>query len=122
MFKMKKGTNVGLDRNFNNVRVGDTIVAKDGTEYTINNYGVAVDQEHKIKKLSDIKDFEVKKQSELPTAKTTSKKPKTKDINSKVNTLTELTDEILVAELRRRGWNVTCTKKVEKVVYKTVKL
>ena len=33
-----------------------------------------------------------------------------------------LTDQRLVTELRSRGWTVTCTKTVEKIVYEEVTL
>ena len=59
---MKRGTNVGLDKNFNNVCVGDNIIDKDGSEYVINAYGLAVDlRKGGTKKLSEVKDFEVVK-------------------------------------------------------------
>lgn len=112
---MKKGTNVGLDRNYNNVRVGDVVVMPDGAEFTINSYGMAVDAKGKSRKLADLKGCEVKKQPEQPAAE-----EHLPDTDLKA--LAEFGDKDLVAELRRRGWSVTCTKKVEKVVLKTVKI
>lgn len=126
---MKKGTNVGLDKNYDNVRVGDTIVAGDGSSYEINAYGMAVGSDGKAKKLSDIKDFTLKKQNDGPE-KAPKKKLEEKKSHKETNApeaaepkgIEEYTNEQLVAELRKRGWKVSCTKKVEKVIYKNVKL
>lgn len=59
---MKQGTNVGLDKNYNNVCVGDKIKDEAGNEYIINAYGLAVD-EYKggTKKLTELKGVEVVK-------------------------------------------------------------
>lgn len=121
MSKMKKGTNVGLDKNYNNVRVGDTVIDKDGAEYSINAYGMAVAPDGKSRKLSEVKDFEVKKQDEQPAEEKPAKKHPIQMVNLRSG-IEGFTDEQLVEELRRRGWAVACTKKVEKIVYKTVKL
>ena len=56
---MKTGTNVGLDRNYNNVCVGDTIRDDDGETYLIDQYGCAEDSKGKRHKLSEIMPFEV---------------------------------------------------------------
>ena len=122
MSKMKKGTNVGLDKNYDNVRVGDTIVAKDGVEYAINSYGMAVGPDGKSKKLSEVKDFEVRKQPGQPAAEAAQELTEELLPGTDLKALDEFDDNELVAELRRRGWTVACTKKVEKVVLKTVKL
>lgn len=62
MGKMKKGTNVGLDKNYDNICVGDTIIDENETEYVINAYGVAVDSTSGgTKRLSELKGVELVK-------------------------------------------------------------
>lgn len=125
---MKKGTNVGLDKNYDNVRVGDTIVAGDGSNYEINAYGMAVGSDGKAKKLSDIKDFTLKKQNDAPEKAAKKKLEEKSDKETSApetaqpKGIEEYTNEELVAELRKRGWKVSCTKKVEKVIYKSIKI
>lgn len=70
MGKMKHGTNVGLDKNYDNVCVGDTVRDDAGNEYIINTYGVAVDSaKGGTKKLSELKGIELVKSSETPRSR-----------------------------------------------------
>lgn len=125
---MKRGTNVGLDKNFNNVCVGDNIIDKDGSEYVINAYGLAVDlRKGGTKKLSEVKDFEVVKKGGAEQDKmggAVADEPKdeiaaqeqpqqTRPEAASEPTLEPFSDKDLAEELRRRGYTVTATKMVE---------
>lgn len=124
---MKRGTNVGLDKNFNNVCVGDNIIDKDGSEYVINAYGLAVDlRKGGTKKLSEVKDFEVKKAAPVSDnmGGAIADEPKddvaareqtqqTRPEAASEPTLEPFSDKDLAEELRRRGYTVTATKMVE---------
>lgn len=124
---MKRGTNVGLDKNFNNVCVGDNIIDKDGSEYVINAYGLAVDlRKGGTKKLSEVKDFEVKKAAPGPdnmrggaiadepkdaAAQEQTQQPKPEAASKP--SLEPFSDKELADELRRRGYTLTATKTIE---------
>lgn len=126
MGKMKHGTNVGLDKNYNNVCVGDTVRDDAGNEYIINAYGVAVDSaKGGTKKLSELKGIELVKSSETPPAleKEAPEALPAEDRQKLLkNALEALTDLDMVTELRSRGWTVTCEKMVERVVIDTIAL
>ena len=115
---MKTGTNVGLDRNYNNVCVGDTIRDDDGGTYLIDQYGCAEDSKGKRHKLSEIMPFEV-----MPKPKSECKPidpegdplppeaaPEVDRQKLMRDALEILTDADLAAELRARGYEVKATK------------
>ena len=125
---MKRGTNVGLDKNFNNVCVGDNIIDKDGSEYVINAYGLAVDlRKGGTKKLSEVKDFEVVKKGgaeqdkrggaiadepkDDTAAREQTQQPKPEAASKP--SLEPFSDKELADELRRRGYTLTATKTIE---------
>ena len=119
MGKMKKGTNVGLDKNYDNICVGDTIIDENETEYVINAYGVAVDSTSGgTKKLSELKGVELVKAKAEKTPPDTEEK----EIEKIHAAVKDAGDQTLVDELRARGWTVVCSKQVEKVIYETIEL
>ena len=121
MGKMKKGTNVGLDKNYDNICVGDTIIDENETEYVINAYGVAVDSTSGgTKKLSELKGIELVKSEKAPEK--TPPDTEEKEIEKIHAAVKDAGDQTLVDELRARGWTVVCSKQVEKVIYETVEL
>ena len=76
---MKTGTFVDLDKNMNNVYVGDTIRDKDGNTYRIDQYGMALTPDDgkgfKKLRLNDLKPFEV-----VPKPETAKPAPECKPI------------------------------------------
>ena len=136
---MKKGTNIGLDKNFNNVQVGDTIKDATNTRFVIDAYGMAVAQPAGRKyKLSDLKEVEVLKgapstittepektlaptngddvRERLADLAKTSEAIELNIVPLKIGPaeLSAITDEELAAELTRRGYvgSLTLTKKL----------
>lgn len=134
---MKQGTNIGLDKNFNNVQVGDTIKDSTNTLFVIDAYGMAVAQPAGRKyKLSELKEVEVLKGAPAPitaepektVARTNGDEvrerladlAKTADaielniVPLKIGPaeLSAITDAELAAELTRRGYvgSLTLTK------------
>ena len=115
MSKMKAGTNVGLDKNYNNIAVGDQIKDKDGHVYTISQYGMAVRNDGgKTCKLSELAEIELFAVPE--TAAVTIGSISDDDLLAEVDRrslrprLDQLRDAALAAELRRRGYEVKATK------------
>lgn len=103
---MKKGTHVGLDKNYKNVCVGDQIKDADGYIYTIDRYGRAVRKDGDSFELSTIHPFELYNlPPELPQEEPA---PTTEDPIAKATEW--LTDQDLADELRRRGYEVKATK------------
>ena len=98
---MKKGTNVGLDKNYKNVCVGDQIKDADGYIYTIDRYGKAVGKGGSAFNLSEIQPFE------LCLAKPA---PEPVPTWQEITTVAAATDQDLADELRRRGYEVKATK------------
>lgn len=125
MSKMKKGTVVGLDKNFANICVGDSIWDEDGVEYTINAYGLAVAvKEGGTHKISDLKGVyvldEVKPAPECKECEVKDEKPKAEEEKEKPDKkliiitekfLSKASDKELVEELRARGYKVKAYKK-----------
>lgn len=120
---MKQGTNIGLDKNFNNVQVGDTIKDATNTRFVIDAYGVAVAQPNGRKyKLSDLKEVEVLKgetikevarvkdgddvRERLADLAKTSDAIELNIVPLKIGPaeLSAITDAELAAELTRRGY------------------
>lgn len=117
MAKMKKGTNVGLDKNYNNVTVGDIIKDADGVIYEIDGYGHAVRREDgSYFKLSDLPPFELY----LPDADADPQDEDRAEKNEqeyswekRKESLSIIPDRMLADELRARGYEVRATKLVE---------
>lgn len=110
---MKKGTNVGLDRNYKNVCVGDQIKDANGYIYTIDRYGKAVGKGGSAFQLSEIQPFELynlppEQLQEDPAPKELDHGPLQGDDPDVF--INEATDQMLAAELRRRGYEVKATK------------
>lgn len=120
---MKQGTNIGLDKNYNNVQVGDTIKDATNTRFVIDAYGMAVAQPNGRKyKLSDLKEVEVLKgetikevarvkdgddvRERLADLAKTSDAIELNIVPLKIGPaeLSAITDAELAAELTRRGY------------------
>lgn len=120
---MKQGTNIGLDKNYNNVQVGDTIKDATNTRFVIDAYGMAVAQPYGRKyKLSDLKEVEVLKgetikevarvkdgddvRERLADLAKTSDAIELNIVPLKIGPaeLSAITDAELAAELTRRGY------------------
>lgn len=121
MSKMKAGTNVGLDKNYNNICVGDSIKDKDGFIYTISQYGMAVRNDGGgTFKLSDLTSIELWTSPDNAAIKIGSiqdadllaevKKRRLACYISIVDAVNDLTDQELATELRNRGYEVKATK------------
>lgn len=116
METMKKGANVGLDKNYKNVCVGDQIKDWEGYIYTIDEYGNAVRHEDGASfPLHKVQPFELYQPE--PVAPEPEPEDKTKEEivdemfgPTRAEALEILTDQDLADELRRRGYEVTATK------------
>lgn len=111
---MKKGTNVGLDKDYKNVCVGDQIKDADGYIYTIDRYGKAVGKGGSSFQLSEIHPFELyRHEPEQPQEEPA---PKELDpgllpgFNPGDTSVHDAPDQMLADELRRRGYEVKATK------------
>ena len=115
---MKKGTHVGLDKNYNNVCVGDQIKDFEGYIYTIDKYGKAVGKGGSSFQLSEIQPFELYAPApEAPEPEQTDEKTKEQIVDemfgpTRAEALEILTDQDLAEELRRRGYEVKATKTI----------
>ena len=116
---MKKGTNVGLDKNYKNVCVGDQIKDADGYIYTIDRYGRAVRKDGDSFELSTIHPFELYNlPPELPAPEQLQEEPAPKELdpgllpgfNPGDTSVHDAPDQMLADELRRRGYEVKATK------------
>lgn len=112
---MKKGTVVGMDKNYNNINVGDTIADKEGERYIINSYGMAVAIDGGgTKKLSELEGVYVLPENPQPEQKPEPEPEKPKEclpgFNREDCFVADASDEMLAAELRARGYEVTATK------------
>ena len=119
---MKKGTNVGLDKNYKNVCVGDQIKDADGYIYTIDRYGKAVGKGGSAFQLSEIHPFELYQPDpvahepellvhELPQEALEA--IKNHDLGRHIEirpAIGSFGDQDLADELRRRGYEVKATK------------
>lgn len=103
---MKKGTNVGLDANFQNVKVGDTIRDKNGKFYEIDKYGHAVpNQGGNAVPLDELGEIHLVLTGIVTTDP--------KRVFTKEDAWLLLEDKDLAEELRRRGYEVKATKMIE---------
>lgn len=110
---MKKGTHVGLDKNYNNVCVGDHVKDEVGLIYKIDAYGRAVCKvDGAIHELSNLGRFEVyipdddlisDRASEEATEEATEEERQ----EFMRRALEILTDEDLRNEMKKRGLNYT---------------
>ena len=116
---MKKGTNVGLDKNYKNVCVGDQIKDFEGQFYTIDKYGNAVRNEDCASfPLHKVQPFELyQPEPELPAPEQPQEEPAPKELDhgplqgyDPSVFIDEATDQMLADELRRRGYEVKATK------------
>ena len=116
---MKTGTNVGLDKDFLNIAVGDQVKDKDGTIYKIDQYGRAVrNADGKPFDLSAIQPCEL--WSTPDTRGTNLRGIDDDDLLAEVKRrglkytespeIAECSDADLAAELRARGYEVKATK------------
>ena len=118
MSKLKQGTFVALDKDFNNICVGDLVRDAEGFIYTIDAYGRAVKKADKTRHaLSDLGKTELYVPEEAGDAESTSEaeaapKEDTPAEGSAGITLAEATDQQLADELRRRGYTLTARKTV----------
>lgn len=118
MSKLKKGTFVGLDKNYKNICVSDLVRDADGNIYTVDAYGRAVKKEDKtVHDLSSLREPELYypegagNTKSTPKAETAPKKDTPPEGDAGI-TLTEATDQQLADELRRRGYKLTAKKTV----------
>lgn len=104
MATMKKGTHVGLDKNYKNVCVGDQIKDADGYIYTIDRYGKAVGKGGSSFQLHEIQPFELY----LPEPEQFQADPAPKELDPGLF-VRDVPDQMLADELRRRGYEVKAT-------------
>lgn len=128
---MKIGTSTGvLDEFLTAICVGDEIVDKAGTHYTIDRFGRAKPtsggNEVPLKSLEGVTVSKSWAGHAESITKAVEIKPK---VNDELKALEQIQagvkdagDQTLVDELRKRGYTVTCTKIVEKVVFEEVAL
>ena len=123
---MQKGTSTGvLDEFFATIHVGDEIVDKAGKHYTVDRFGRAKPtdggNEMPLKELEGLtvcKSWDGRGNA-VSVKKTSEEMENLKAIRKGVQ---DAGDQTLVDELRRRGWEVKCTRVVEKIVYEEVAL
>lgn len=134
---MQKGTSTGaLDEFFATIHVGDEIVDKAGKHYTVDRFGRAKPtdggNEMPLKELEGLtvcKSWDgggnavsaVRKEPKLKILKNPENEEE-ENLKAIRKGVQDAGDQTLVDELRRRGWEVKCTKVVEKVVYEEVAL
>ena len=134
---MRMGQSIGLtDRLLRDIHVGDLLTDADGVEYTVDKYARAVPtrggNEVPIRKL---KGCEIKEYwTPAPETETLANEPEKpaaepEETNEEEKQLELINLYIhaagapqLVTELRARGWIVTCTRIVEKIVLEEVAL
>ena len=142
---MKIGTSTGvLDEFLADICVGDMIVDKAGTHYTIDRFGRAKPtsggNEVPLKSLEGVtvckswsggvvtttKTAEAKVKAIVDDLYGNNGKPKANEEEQNIHAMYEgvdaASDQMLVDKLRERGWTVTCTKVVEKIVFEEVTL
>lgn len=118
---MKKGTHVGLDKNYKNVCVGDQIKDADGDIYTIDRYGRALRKDGDSFELSTIHPFELYQPEPVaPEPEQPQEEPAPKELdpgllpgfNPGDTSVHDAPDQMLADELRRRGYEVKATKTI----------
>lgn len=136
---MKKGTSTGvLDSFLAEICVGDEIMDAAGTHYTIDQFGRAkplnggnvtelscikgatIFQTYKAASTSAKVEF-LSSRSEKKAAEPEMNEEE-KNIHAMYEGVDAASDQMLVDQLRKRGYTVTCTKVVEKIVYEEVAL
>lgn len=123
---MKQGASTGvLDEFLADICVGDEIVDKAGTHYTVDRFGRAKPtsggNELPLKSLEGVtvcKSWDGSGNA-VSVKKTSEEMENLKAVRKGVQ---DAGDQTLVDELRRRGWEVKCTKVAEKIVYEEVSL
>lgn len=128
---MKQGASTGvLDEFLADICVGDEIVDKAGTHYTVDRFGRAKPtsggNELPLKSLEGVtvcKSWAGHAESITRAVET---KPRANDELKALEQIQagvkDAGDQTLVDELRKRGWTVTCTKVVEKIVFEEASL
>lgn len=143
---MKLGTPTGvMDEFFNQICVGDTVKDGAGRTYTVDRYGRANPTTGgDVVRLQDLgtltietswrehadaisKAVKEKKEPEATAEKPAPEVPaemseEEKALHAIYEGVDNASDQMLVDKLRERGWTVTCTKRVEKIVYEEVSL
>ena len=113
---MKKGTHVGIDKNYKNVCVGDEIKDADGYIYTIDKYGNAVRHDNSASfPLHKVPPFELYAPALVtPEPQQPQEEPAPKELvpgfNPGDTSVHDAPDQMLADELRRRGYEVKATK------------
>jgi hypothetical protein len=129
---MKQGASTGvLDEFLADICIGDEIVDKAGTHYTVDRFGRAKPtnggNEVPLKSLEGATVCKSWAGHAETITKAVEKKAKPK-ANDELKAIEQIhagvmdADQTLVDELRKRGWTVTCTKVVEKIVYEEASL
>lgn len=146
---MKQGASTGvLDEFLADICVGDEIVDKAGTHFTIDRFGRAKPtsggNELPLKSLEGVTVSKSWAGGAVTTTKTAEAKAKAKikavvddfygnkgkpkaneeeqNIHAMCEGVDAASDQMLVDKLRERGYTVTCTKVVEKIVFEEVAL
>lgn len=124
---MKIGTSTGvLDEFLATICVGDEIVDKAGTHYTIDRFGRAKptngDNEVPLKRLEGVTVCKSWAGHAESITKAVEKNEEEEQIELIDTYVHAAGDQRLVDELRKRGWTVSCTKITEKIVYEEVVL
>ena len=133
---MKMGQYIGLqDQMFHDIHVGDLLKDAKGAEYTVDRFGRAkpVDggNEVPVRKLIGCEVVgewkpapaeEPAGKAEAPKAAEPEMNEEEKAIHAIYEGVDAASDQMLVDQLRKRGYTVTCTKTVEKIVYEEVAL
>lgn len=133
---MKMGQYIGLqDQMLHDIHVGDLLKDAKGAEYTVDRFGRAkpVDggNEVPVRKLigcevvSEWKPAPAEEpagKAEAPKAAEPEMNVEEKAIHAIYEGVDAASDQMLVDQLRKRGYTVTCTKTVEKIVYEEVAL
>ena len=133
---MKKGQFIGLqDQLLHDIHVGDLLKDAKGVEYTVDRFGRAKPldggNELPARKLTGCEVVSEWKPAPAEEPAGKAKAPKAaepemdeeeKAIHAMYEGVEAASDQMLVDQLRKRGYTVTCTKVVEKIVYEEVAL
>ena len=133
MAAMKRGTSIGaLDEYLAEIRVGDEVQDALGNVYTIDKNGwckpLDGGSSRSLQKVGPVTvtrkwDADADRFQENPkTGKVGPKNEEKANLEAIIHNVKSAGDQTLVDELRDRGWKVTCTKVVEKIVYEEVAL
>lgn len=121
---MKMGQFIGLqDQLLHDIHVGDLVKDAKGVEYTVDRFGRAKPldggNEIPVRKLTGC---EVVSEWKPAPAEEPEMDDEEKAIHAIYEGVEAAGDQMLVDQLRKRGYTVTCTKVVEKVIYVDVSL